>query len=60
MNQYFGLQHFRNRITQVLQWTGQEHKEMEKVFVGILAGTVPTNVLKVARAIINFIYYAQF
>jgi hypothetical protein len=59
MNEFFGLQHFRNGITQVSQWTGREHKEMEKVFVGILAGAVPADVLKAARAVINFIYYAQ-
>jgi hypothetical protein len=33
---------------------------MEKIFVGILAGAVPADVLKAARAAINFIYYAQF
>jgi hypothetical protein len=60
MNEYFGLRHFRNRITHVLQWTGWEHKEMEKIFVGILAGAAPADVLKAAHAVINFIYYAQF
>jgi hypothetical protein len=59
MNEYFGLRHFRNGITQVLQWTGREHKEMEKVFIGILAGAVPADVLKAVRAVINFIYYVQ-
>jgi hypothetical protein len=44
----------------VQQWTGQEHKEMEKIFVGILAGAVPADVVKAAQAAIDFIYYAQF
>jgi hypothetical protein len=43
----------------VQQWTGQEHKEMEKVFIAIIAGAVPADVVKVARAAIDFIYYAQ-
>ena len=27
-----GLCHFKNGISQVSQWTGMEHKEMEKIF----------------------------
>jgi hypothetical protein len=59
MSDFFGLQHFKNGITQVQQWTGREHKEMEKVFIGVLAGAVPADVVKAARATIDFIYYAQ-
>jgi hypothetical protein len=33
---------------------------MEKVFVGILAGAIPADVVKAARAAVGFIYYAQF
>jgi hypothetical protein len=32
---------------------------MEKVFIGVLAGTVPADVVKAVQAAINFIYYAQ-
>ncbi|KAG5636644.1 hypothetical protein H0H81_007301 [Sphagnurus paluster] len=35
-----GLRHFKKGISSVSQWTGTEHKEMEKVFLGILAGAV--------------------
>ncbi|KAJ7906533.1 hypothetical protein B0H13DRAFT_1880510 [Mycena leptocephala] len=32
-----GLRHFKNGISSVSQWTGTEHKEMEKVFLGLVA-----------------------
>jgi hypothetical protein len=54
-----GLRHFRKGISTIKQWTGTEHKEMQKVFVGLLAGAVPERVLKVARALLDFSYFAQ-
>ena len=41
------------------QWTGTEHKEMEKVFVGVIAGAVNQKTFTVIRALIDFIYYSQ-
>jgi hypothetical protein len=41
MPDYPGLQHFKKGISMVKQWTGTEHKEMQCVFVGLLAGAVP-------------------
>ncbi|KAJ6578352.1 hypothetical protein B0H19DRAFT_883062, partial [Mycena capillaripes] len=35
--------------------TGDEHKEMEKVFAGLMAGHTETNVIKTATAFIDFI-----
>ncbi|KAJ7679897.1 hypothetical protein B0H17DRAFT_1161225 [Mycena rosella] len=32
-----GLRHFKNGISSVSQWTRTEHKEMEKVFLGLVA-----------------------
>ena len=55
-----GLCHFKKGISVVSQWTGTEHKEMEKVFVGLLSSVAEDNVLMVACALLNFIYYAQF
>ncbi|KAI0074317.1 hypothetical protein K474DRAFT_1716562 [Panus rudis PR-1116 ss-1] len=55
-----GLRHFKKGISGVSQWTGAEHKEMQKVFVALLAGAVEDEVLVVAKALIDFIYYAQF
>ncbi|KAG1794623.1 uncharacterized protein HD556DRAFT_1236445, partial [Suillus plorans] len=56
---YPGLRHFKKGISTVKQWTGTEHKQMQRVFVGLLAGAVPSGVLVVARAILDFSYYAQ-
>ncbi|KAH7906731.1 Zn-finger domain-containing protein [Hygrophoropsis aurantiaca] len=60
MSAYPGLRHFRNGISLVSQWTGTEHKEMERVFVGVLTGAVQPKVVQAARAVLDFIYYAQF
>ncbi|KAG1830781.1 Zn-finger domain-containing protein [Suillus variegatus] len=59
MPDYPGLRHFKKGISTVRQWTGTEHKEMQRVFIGLLAGAVPSRVLVVARAILDFSYYAQ-
>ncbi len=53
------LRHFKKGISHVQQWTGKEHKEMQKVFVALVAGAVSPNVLTVVQALIDFIYYAQ-
>ncbi|EDQ98256.1 uncharacterized protein LACBIDRAFT_336134 [Laccaria bicolor S238N-H82] len=55
---YPGLWHFKNRISNVSQWTGTKHKEMQHVFVGLLVGAIQPHVLQTARAVIDFIYYA--
>ena len=60
MSNYPGLRHFRNGISFVSQWTGHEHKEMQRVFAGLLVGAVQPAVLKTLTAAIDFIYYARF
>ncbi|KAJ8521884.1 hypothetical protein ONZ45_g1435 [Pleurotus djamor] len=59
MAKYPGLRRFRNGISTVSQWTGREHREMQKVFTGILTGAVQPAVLRAATAAIDFIYYSQ-
>ncbi|KAJ7212605.1 hypothetical protein GGX14DRAFT_393506 [Mycena pura] len=59
MNAFAGLRHFKKGISGVSQWTGREHKEMQRVFVGVLAGAVSAQVLTVTKALIDFIYLAQ-
>ncbi|KAI6009336.1 hypothetical protein BKA83DRAFT_4467974 [Pisolithus microcarpus] len=59
MSRYPGLRHFAKGISTVSQWTGTEHREMERVFVGLLSGAVEERVLVVVRSLLNFIYYAQ-
>jgi len=60
MSSFPGLRHFKKGVSFVTQWTGTEHKEMEKVFLGIVAGAVNLKVLTVARSLLDFIYYSQF
>ena len=59
MNGYPGLRHFKKGISSVSQWTGTEHKEMEKVLLGIMIGCVPSRFIAVVRSLINFIYLSQ-
>ncbi|KAF8511429.1 hypothetical protein JB92DRAFT_3144061 [Gautieria morchelliformis] len=55
-----GLRHFKKGISTISQCTGREHKEMEHVFASLIFGVVPPDVAAVARATIDFIYYASF
>ncbi|TFK62068.1 hypothetical protein BDN72DRAFT_730315, partial [Pluteus cervinus] len=55
-----GLRHFRKGISSISQWTGKEQKEMERIFLGLMAGSVTDDVITVVRAIIDFTHYAQF
>jgi hypothetical protein len=59
MTGYSGLRHFKKGISFVSQWTGREHKEMQRTFVGLMAGAVNDGVLTVIRAVIDFIYFSQ-
>jgi hypothetical protein len=45
MPDYPGLWHFKKGISTMRQWTGTEHKEMQRVFIGLLAGAVPRYIL---------------
>ncbi|KAK7035124.1 hypothetical protein R3P38DRAFT_3493923 [Favolaschia claudopus] len=60
MTPHPSLRHFKKGISGVSQWTGRERKEMEKVYLGILADATDPEVLLAARAILDFIYYAHF
>ena len=50
---------YLNIFTRCFYWW-KEHKEMQKVFIGILAGIAPSRVLAAACGLLNFIYYAQY
>jgi hypothetical protein len=60
MTHHASLRHFKKGISLVTQWTGTEHKNMEKVFLGVLAGCSKPAVLRAVRAVLDFIYYAHF
>ncbi|KAK0226864.1 hypothetical protein EDD85DRAFT_958654 [Armillaria nabsnona] len=53
------LCHFKKGISLVTQWTGTEYKNMEKVFLGALAGTAKPDVIICVCAVLDFIYYSH-
>ena len=60
MSPHPSLRHFKKGISLTTQWTGTEHKNMEKVFLSVLAGATDPAVLRAVRGILDFIYYAHF
>ncbi|KAI0687640.1 hypothetical protein BC835DRAFT_1286335 [Cytidiella melzeri] len=60
MTAHPGLRHFKRGISLVSQWTGAEYKHMEKVFLGVIAGSADQRVEGAVRAVLDFIHYAHF
>ncbi|CDO72633.1 hypothetical protein BN946_scf184985.g52 [Trametes cinnabarina] len=60
MLKHADLRYFKNGISLVSQWTGTEFKNMEKVFLGAVAGAADERVTRAVRAVLDFIYYAHF
>ncbi|KAI1782300.1 hypothetical protein LXA43DRAFT_856125, partial [Ganoderma leucocontextum] len=55
------LRIFSKGISKISQWTGNEFRQMEKVFVGIVDGLHDDpRVMVCTRAILNFIYLAHY
>lgn len=54
------LRHFKKGISLVSQWTGNEHKNMEKVFLGVVANAADPKVIRATCTILDFIHYAHF
>lgn len=54
------LRHFKRGVSLMTQWTGNEFKNMEKVFLGVLMGATDPQVILAVRGILDFIYYAHF
>ncbi|KAJ6464432.1 hypothetical protein C8R45DRAFT_840248 [Mycena sanguinolenta] len=59
MPDHHGVRHFKNGITSVSQWTGTEHKEMEKVFLGLVAAGAHPQMVAAVRGLIDFAYFAS-
>ena len=57
-----GFRHFRNGFTRFRQHTGKETKDVERVFLGVIAGhlNVSSGILKAMRAFLDFVYLAQY
>ncbi|KIK74815.1 hypothetical protein PAXRUDRAFT_37023 [Paxillus rubicundulus Ve08.2h10] len=60
MTSYAGLHHFKKGISKCKQWTGTDQKELQWVFIGVIAGAVDSPVLAAVRGVLDFIYYAQY
>jgi hypothetical protein len=60
MTHHSSLRHFVKGVLVLSQTNGTEHKNMEKVIVGAIAGAVPHDALCAACALIDFIYYAYY
>jgi hypothetical protein len=56
----FGVRHFNNGISSLSQISGTERKHMGRILLGCLAGAMPQQGLKACRAILDFIYLAQY
>jgi hypothetical protein len=60
LTSYAGLRHFKKGISKRKQWTGADQKELQRVFLGVIAGAVDSRVLAAVRGALDFIYYAQY
>ena len=59
MNGYPGLRRFKKGISSVTQWTGTEHKEMERILLGVVIGILPSRAITVVQALLDFIYLSR-
>ncbi|KAF7328215.1 hypothetical protein MVEN_02561200 [Mycena venus] len=59
MPDHHGVCHFKNGITSVSQWTGTEHKEMEKVFLGLIGAGAHPQMVAAVRGLIDFAYFVS-
>lgn len=60
MTKHPKLRHFKQGISLVSQWTGSEYKNMEKVFLGVIAGAADERVIRTVRAVVDFVSFARF
>ncbi len=54
------LRHFKTGISVLTQWTGNKYRNMEKTFLGVIAGTVDKQVVQALHTVVDFITYARF
>lgn len=60
MTEFQGLHHFKDGISNISHWTGKKLKEMQRVFLGVIAGVVNDRVFATVKGLLNFIYLAQY
>jgi hypothetical protein len=60
MASYCGLRNFENGITSASQMSGNEHREIERVMLGLFAGGVPPDAQRAASALIELLYLMRW
>ncbi|KAG1834650.1 hypothetical protein F4604DRAFT_1944865 [Suillus subluteus] len=56
----FGVRHFKNGWSQLSQVSGKERKDMARILLGCIMGKAPSQVIVCYRALLDFIYVAQY
>ena len=56
-----GLQHFKDGISKVKQWSEGDHKQLQHIFLDVLIGaTADTAIVCAGCILLDFIYLAQY
>lgn len=56
----FGLRRFKNGLSALSQISGPERKNMAKILLGCLIGSIPAKGIAAVTALLDFIYIAQY
>ncbi|KAH9484401.1 hypothetical protein JR316_0003882 [Psilocybe cubensis] len=56
----YGVRRFKNGISALSQVSGSERKQMAKILLGCLVGSMPNEGIYAVTAILDFIYIAQY
>jgi hypothetical protein len=56
----YGLRQFKNGISALSQISGPERKNMAKILLGCLVGSIPLQGIAAITALLDFIYIAQY
>lgn len=56
----FGVRHFKKGWSELSQVSGKERKDMARILLGCIIGKVPAGVITCYRAILDFVYIAQY
>lgn len=56
----FGIRHFKKGWSELSQVSGGERKDMARVLLGCIVGKVPSRIVRCYRALLDFIYLAQY
>lgn len=57
---YAGLHHCKKGISKCKQWTRADQTELQRVFLGVIAGAVDNRILAAVCGVLDFIYYTQY